>query len=212
MFFSVVSKKRKKRNSAAFLCDLDVVLMFSPVLDNRVIHLAVQGRCGGSTMGLQLAMNVIAQGGRVVWAYHELPDSTRFSQIFSELSPADSSKFHAMNISGDVTQAFERVNSAIAMLPDVQLLVMDDWIEKTGRVSKKHSEAIAKVIGNRDQCSILLISKGGESMKEEVPLNARGANKDMEVWLLTKPKDGVERVLTLPNKEITLELKEEGFF
>ena len=117
-----------------------------------------------------------------------------------------------MNISGDVTQAFERVNSAIAMLPDVQLLVMDDWIEKTGRVSKKHSEAIAKVIGNRDQCSILLISKGGESMKEDVPLNARGANRDMEVWLLTKPKDGVERVLTLPNKEITLELKEEGFF
>ena len=117
-----------------------------------------------------------------------------------------------MNISGDVTQAFERVNSAIAMLPDVQLLVMDDWIEKTGRVSKKHSEAIAKVIENRNQCSILLISKGGESMKEGVPLNARGTNKGMDVWLLTKPKDGIERILNLPDKEITLELKEEGFF
>jgi hypothetical protein len=49
-------------------------------------------------------------------------------------------------------------------------------------------------------------------MKEGVLLNARGANKDMEVWLLTKPKDGVERVLTLPDMEITLDLKEEGFF
>ena len=186
--------------------------MFSPSLDDRVIHLAVQGRCGGSTMGLQLAMQVIAQGGRVVWAYHELPDSARFSQIFSELSPAESAKFHAINISGDVTQAFDRVVSAITMLPDVRLLVMDDWIEKIGRVSKKHSEAIAKLIANRDQCSILLISKGGESMKEGVALNARGANKGMEVWLLTKPKDGIERVLTLPNEELTLDLKEEGFF
>ncbi len=185
--------------------------MFRPSLDNRIIHLAVQGRCGGSTMGLQLAMQVISQGGRVVWAYHDLPDSARFSQIFSNLSPADSARFHAMNISGDVTQAFARVNSAITMLPDVRLLVMDDWIEKTGRVSKKYTEAIAKVIAKREQCSILLISKGGESMKEGIPLNARGANKDMEVWLLTKPKDGIERILTLPKEQITLNLKEEGF-
>jgi hypothetical protein len=185
--------------------------MFRPSLDNRIIHLAVQGRCGGSTMGLQLAMQVISQGGRVVWAYHDLPDSARFSQIFSNLSPADSARFHALNISGDVTQAFDRVNSAITMLPDVRLLVMDDWIEKTGRVSKKYTEAIAKVIAKREQCSILLISKGGESMKEGIPLNARGANKDMEVWLLTKPKDGIERILTLPKEQIMLNLKEEGF-
>ncbi len=186
--------------------------MFRPAIENRVIHLAVQGRCGGSTMGMQLAMQVISQGGRVVWAYHDLPDNSRFAQIFSELSPADSARFHAMNISGNVTQAFDRVNSAIAMLPDVRLLVMDDWIEKTGRVGKNYADAIAKVIDDRGQCSILLISKGGESMKEGVPLNARGANKEMEVWLLTKPKDGIQRVLTLPDEQITLDLKEEGFF
>jgi hypothetical protein len=197
---------------ATSLCDYGVGLMFTPSLDNRIIHLAVQGRCGGSTMGLQLAMQAISGGGRVLWAYHDLPDSARFSQIFSELSPADSSRFHAINISGDVSQAFERVTSAITMLPDVQLLVMDDWIEKTGRVGKKYTEAIAKVIAKRGQCSLFLISKGGESMKKEIPLNARGANKDMEVWLLTKPKDGIERVLTLPQEEIILNLKEEGFF
>ena len=185
--------------------------MFRPTLENRVIHLAVEGRCGGSTMGLQLAKQVISQGGRVVWAYHDLPDSARFAQIFADLSPADSTRFHAMNISGDVTQAFARVASAITMLPAMRLLVMDDWIEKTGRITKEYSESIAKIIATRGQCSILLISKGGESMKEGVVLNARGSNKGMEVWLLTKAKDGAQRLLSMAEEVIKLTLTEDGF-
>ena len=32
------------------------------------IHLAVDGSCGGTTLGLQMAKQTISVGGRVLWA------------------------------------------------------------------------------------------------------------------------------------------------
>ena len=66
-------------------------------LDGESIHLAVEGSCGGTTLGLQLARQTIEDGGRVLWAAPELPDGVRFSQIFADLSLTSSSRFHAMN-------------------------------------------------------------------------------------------------------------------
>jgi len=70
-------------------------------LDGSSIHLAVEGSCGGTSLGIQLARQAIADGGRVLWASPELPDGTRFSQIFSGLEITASSRFHAMNLVGN---------------------------------------------------------------------------------------------------------------
>ena len=43
-------------------------------LDGESIHLAVEGSCGGTTLGLQLARQTIEDGGTVLWAAPELPD------------------------------------------------------------------------------------------------------------------------------------------
>ena len=42
--------------------------IWQPDLDESSIHLAVEGSCGGTTLGLQLARQVIDDGGRVLWA------------------------------------------------------------------------------------------------------------------------------------------------
>ena len=55
--------------------------LWSPELNGRSIHLAVEGSCGGTTIGLQLARQVIENGGRVVWVAPELPDGLRFTNI-----------------------------------------------------------------------------------------------------------------------------------
>ena len=57
--------------------------------DNSSIHLAVEGSCGGTTLGLQVARQTILDGGRGLWASPELPDGVRFSQIFSDVSPTE---------------------------------------------------------------------------------------------------------------------------
>ena len=72
------------------------------------IHLAVEGSVGGTTLGLHMATDVIERGGRVLWASPFMPDGVRFGQLFSHLSLANSSKYHAMNIGGDFDQAVEK--------------------------------------------------------------------------------------------------------
>ena len=54
-----------------------------------------------------MAKQAISDGGRVLWASPEMPDATRFSQIFSEISLTESSRFHAMNLVGNVDQALD---------------------------------------------------------------------------------------------------------
>ena len=64
------------------------------------IHLAIEGSCGGTTIALQMAANEIIKGSRVLWVGLEMPNSTRFQQLFAHISPVASSKFHAMMMSG----------------------------------------------------------------------------------------------------------------
>ena len=71
-------------------------------LNGSAIHLAVEGSCGGTSLGIQMARQAIVDGGRVLWAAPELPDGTRFSQIFSGMELTASSRFHAMNLVGNI--------------------------------------------------------------------------------------------------------------
>ncbi|MGB0329928.1 MAG: hypothetical protein ACPGCU_04840, partial [Candidatus Poseidoniaceae archaeon] len=69
-------------------------------LTGKRIHLSVEGGCGGTTFGLHCAVNEIQTGGRVLWASPEMPNATRFSQLFASLNIVESSRFHAMNLIG----------------------------------------------------------------------------------------------------------------
>lgn len=186
--------------------------LWTPNLDCRSIHLAVEGSCGGTTLGLQLARQVISDGGRVLWAAPELPDGSRFSQIFSDLSLADSSRFHAMNLVGNIDQAVESLLKTANALPNVSLVVLDDYCPDTGAIPSDIISAINKLIENTSW-STLLISKGGTSMKSEELLVARAKNKlnADNVWLLTRPDSDSKRILSMDKLDVELRLVEEGF-
>ena len=51
--------------------------LWQSTVDGESSHLAVEGACGGTTLGLQLARQTIEDGGRVLWAAPELPDGVR---------------------------------------------------------------------------------------------------------------------------------------
>ena len=53
-----------------------------------------------------MARQAILAGGRVLWAAPELPDGARFSQIFAGMELTASSRFHAMNLVGNMDQSF----------------------------------------------------------------------------------------------------------
>tara|TARA_B100000579_G_C22787718_1_gene832792 strand:- start:552 stop:1106 length:555 start_codon:yes stop_codon:yes gene_type:complete len=179
--------------------------------DNSSIHLAVEGSCGGTTLGLQAARQSIVDGGRVLWASPELPDGIRFSQIFAGISPAESSRFHAMNLVGNIDQALESLLKTAKSLPNVSLVVLDDYCPESGTIPKDVISAVNKLIA-QTSWTTLLISKGGTAM-DSSPLVARGKNKlkTNKVWLLTRPESNSKRVLWLDDISENLLLKEEGF-
>ncbi len=185
--------------------------IWRPTLDESSIHLAVEGSCGGTTLGLQIARQVIDEGGRVLWAAPELPDGVRFSQIFSDVSLTASSRFHAMNLVGNVDQSIESLLKTARVLPNVSLVVLDDYCPDSGPMPSDIITAVNKLISDTNWTT-LLISKGGTSM-DSSPLVARGKSKleTDKVWLLTRPDSDSKRVLWMDDSEIKLRLNEEGF-
>ena len=126
------------------------------------IHLSIEGGCGGTTFGLHCAVNEIQSGGRVLWASAEMPNATRFSQLFQSLNIVESSRFHAMNLIGAMDRCVDAIVEAESSLPRVGLIVLDDWCSVTGRIEKEHLEAVLDLSKRIDsETTLLLISKSG---------------------------------------------------
>ncbi len=179
--------------------------------ENSSIHLAVEGSCGGTSFGLHLARQAILKGGRVLWAAPEMPDGARFSQIFADVSPTESSRFHAMNLVGNVEQATDSLLKTAKALPNVSLVVLDDYCPDSGQIPKDIISSVNKLVSDTSWTT-LLISKGGVSM-DSTPLIARGKSKldADEVWLLTRPDSDSKRILWIGDDHIELRITEDGF-
>ncbi len=185
--------------------------------DGGRIHLAVEGSTGGTTLGLHMAADAIEQGGRVLWAAPEMPDGVRFGQLFEHLSLADSSRFHAMNLVGSLTQAVDVLVETSTALPSVSLIVLDDWCEQSGRIPKGRVKDASTLGHSLDSAiTLLLISKGGiDAGNNEKSLNVRSEAAMIEggfqIWTLERPNDGPVRSLTCGDKHYECRLTDDGF-
>ena len=186
-------------------------------LEGHRIHLAVEGSTGGTTLALHLAADTIQAGRRVLWASVEMPDPSRFSQLFSHLSLVESSRFHAMNFGGRFDRAMDALLEAATSLPSVGLVVLDDWCSTTGRIDadrirhvKNFSEACSSTI------NVLLISKGSAdaSGSTREPIVARGKEKmedaGFETWRLWR-NEGNRRTIDQNGTLAELNIEDSGF-
>lgn len=185
--------------------------------DGGRIHLAVEGSTGGTTLGLHMAADAIEQGGRVLWAAPEMPDGVRFGQLFEHLSLADSSRFHAMNLVGSLTQAVDVLVETSTALPSVSLIVLDDWCDQSGRIPKARVKDASTLGHSLDSTiTLLLISKGGtDAGSNEKSLNVRSEAAMIEggfqIWTLERPNDGPVRSITCGDNRYACRLTDEGF-
>jgi len=191
---------------------------FSLVDKDQAIHLAVEGSVGGTSLGLHLAADAIENGGRVIWACKEMPNPTRFSQLFSHLSFVESSRFHAMNLAGKMDVAVSLIIQLMNSLPSVSMIILDDWCDSSGRISKNETSQMARLVEQKkDDCTILLISKGSidASNNSSQVIVARAASDMQEsgyiIATLTRAKDGPFRTLKIGDNSRDLKLEEAGF-
>ena len=94
-------------------------------------------------------------------------------------------------------------------LPNVRLVVVDEWCPKTGVPPKINVKKTQEIIDNRKEISTLLISKGGVDM-ENSGIKKRGKLTDTETWYLKKREGGL-RSLSLPDSELELKIEDAGF-
>lgn len=188
-------------------------------VEGKKIHLAVEGSTGGTTLGLHIATNIIEQGGRVLWASPDMPDGVRFGQLFAHLSLTESSKYHAMNLVGALKQSVDVLLETSSALPSVQLVVLDDWCPKSGKLKNDKIEQVQRLAdGLSDHMCLLLISKGSvdASGTRSERIYARGETAmqkaGFELWRLERSGDGPLRELFQDKAMKQLLLKEEGFF
>ena len=185
--------------------------------ENARVHLAVEGSTGGTTLGLHMAADAIEHGGRVLRASPEMPDGVRFGQLFEHLSLADSSKFHAMNLVGSLSQAVEVLVETSTALPSVRLIVLDDWCAQSGRIPSdriQDAEHLAERLSS--DIGLVLISKAGiNAGGEGSSLNVRGEDKmksaGFQIWTLERPTDGPRRNITMNGDVNPCRIDDEGF-
>ena len=186
--------------------------------ENNLIHLAVEGSVGGTTLGLHVAADTIRDGGRVLWVGEEMPDNQRFSQLFKHLSLIDASRFHAMSFSSSFDKAIDAIISALDSLPSVRLIVLDDWCSNSGKIPARLILEVERLSKNIDKkIKLLLISKssidasgkkkGTSFARAEVSMVKNG----FSIFVLSRPKDGPFRVLRWSDGSIDLNLTESGF-
>ena len=184
-------------------------------IPNR-IHLSVEGSCGGSSFGLTLAKNTLLDGGRVLWVSPEFPNEQRFSQIFTEVDITSSSKFHAVNLVGKLDQTVSSLIRLSSSLPNVQLIVLDDWCEKQGKIPSDSIKSMAKLAcGIPDDVKLLLITKLGTNVTGEGEFSVRGENQmkesNFEILCLNKSKNSSYRILSKEEQKINLVIEDSGF-
>ena len=185
--------------------------------ENARVHLAVEGSTGGTTLGLHMAADAIEHGGRVLWASPEMPDGVRFGQLFEHLSLADSSKFHAMNLVGSLSQAVDVLVETSTALPSVRLIVLDDWCAQSGRIPSdriQDAEHLAERLSS--DIGLVLISKAGiNAGGEGSSLNVRGEDKmksaGFQIWTLERPTDGPRRNITMNGDVNPCRIDDQGF-
>ena len=188
------------------------------VLDllGKRIHLSVDGGCGGTTLGLHCAVDEIQGGGRVLWASPHMPNATRFSQLFSSLNIVEASRFHAMNLIGNMERCVDAIVEAEQNLPSVGLIVLDDWCEATGRIPSRNTKAVIDLKKRiNESTTLLLISKAGTDVsgngteikpRSEVILRDGG----FEMWTL-KETENKSKILFHNGKELSGNIEDSGF-
>lgn len=185
-------------------------------LSGKRIHLSVLGGCGGTTFGLHSAVNEIQSGGRVLWASPDMPNASRFSQLFASLNIVESSRFHALNLIGAMDRCVDAIVEAERSLPRVGLIVLDDWCSPTGRIEKDHMDAVVDLAKRIDSSTtLLLVSKAGTDVTgDDEAFRARSKTKfekeNLEIWGLYGNERG-ELHLDMDGSVSTGKIVESGF-
>ena len=178
-----------------------------------IVHLSVESGCGGTTFALQVAREQLTGGAHVVWVCAEMPNSERFSQLYSEVDLVAVSRLHVIAVGENIIQGLTSANSMVAALDSISMVIIDDWAPKSGQVPSEILDGMKGLIESAEShdVSLLMVSSSYEDASGNQKWKSRG-NLDCEVWFLTR-SDTMPSVRELHREEsvVKFNLLDEGF-
>ena len=165
---------------------------------------------------MHCAVDEIQGEGRVLWASPHMPNATRFSQLFTSLNIVEASRFHAMNLIGNMERCVDAIVEAEQNLPSVGLIVLDDWCEPTGRIPSRNIKAVIDLKERIDESTtLLLISKAGTDVSSNdagVRPRSETILKDsgFEIWTLEETEHK-SKILHQNGEELVGKIDDSGF-
>jgi hypothetical protein len=177
------------------------------------IHLSVAAGCGGTTLGLQYAREVLTRGNHVVWICDEMPDGERFSQIFCELSPVAVAKFHLSAVGENTEIGIKSAIDLLSVMKNISLVVVDDWTGKTGRTASDLRNSVQNLIAKCSERGVVVIAiSSAYEGADGSGWKARGGLKGCETWFLHRGQvDSMYRELHIQDTVTEYILSDEGF-
>ena len=197
-------------------------------LSKGTTHLAVVSGSGGSTLGLQIARELILQDKHVFWVGSRMPDPKRFSQIFKGVPFSSSSKLHISEGSEKLEFAINSTINVVSLLNNVGAVIVDDWVPRTGKADKSTINVVKRLSSTckEKDISLLLISSAYEKVEgsgkmidpaddEDWPYRIRAQKQSEDfvdnIWWLTLANNLNLRNLWDGNSKIELKLDNSGF-
>lgn len=184
-----------------------------PPFATTKVHLASESGAGATSLALHMALRVLENGQRVLWAAPEMPDPARFAQIIGGLSPTVATRFHAMNLVGRMDLVTKSLLQAATSLPGVGLVVMDDWSPSTGRIPKASLDALSTLVDGLEGTPLIATTKLGTDMDSEDGFRVRAEDRlhdaGFESWRMVVSTNGVRR-LEGPDGEQQVRIVDEG--
>jgi len=182
-----------------------------------ITHLAVAEGCGGTSLALQYARDILNEGGRVIWVCQKSPDSGRFRQILSGVDVVSLAKFHLMEC-GETVAGGVLTAGKLAERLTPQLFVVDDWTPRTGQPDRLAISAIDTIstILSPSHCKLLITSALYSDASGEEEWKTRGEKLLEKIspsnWRLTIAQGGLQkRILLVEDETIKLQINDKGF-
>ena len=116
-----------------------------------------------------------------------------------------------MNLVGDFDQAMDILIQTSNSLPSVELVVLDDWCDQSGKISSDKIAAVQRLSEEIDDSICLLLTSKGSidaSGNSNDAIVARGEGEmrksGFEIWRIARTKDGPYRALVQEDDSIDL--------
>ncbi|MAV60069.1 MAG: hypothetical protein CMA13_02075 [Euryarchaeota archaeon] len=185
-------------------------------LGSGAIHLSYEQGSGGTSLCLTIARKILKNKKKVIWLSKELPDGKRSSQILSGLTERELENISFIFIKNNLEESVKRINVLFEMMTLKDLIVIDDWCDKSGRASKIDIIALEKIVTNFNNTNIIVSSTSYQNIDSSTDKwESRGGNRIREImttiFLYRETEMNIKRILKEGEELKIIKLLESGF-